>query len=137
MNTTSQKKILVMEDEDFLMRACKLKFEREGYLFLSAQNGVQGLEVAHIEKPDVIMLDVMMPGMNGFDVLRTLKADQVLKDIPVIVFSNLSQDSDRVLAESLGAIEYIVKAQTPLVKVIERVEYVLAHPHTLPMSSSK
>jgi DNA-binding response OmpR family regulator len=126
MNTLDQKKILVIEDEDFLMRACKLKFEREGYLFLSARNGVEGLDVARTEKPDVILMDVMMPEMNGFDLLRVLKSESALKDIPVIILSNLGQDSDRVLAERLGATEYLVKAHVPLVKVVERVEHALS-----------
>jgi len=103
-------KILLVEDDPSLAEMYSMKFQAEGYTILTALNGEEGLEKALAESPALVLLDVMMPKMDGFAVLTELKKDLKTKDIPVVLLSNLGQKADMEKGKQLGAVDYIVKA---------------------------
>lgn len=117
------KKILLMEDEETLAGMYKIKFEKSGYQVFVAANGEIGLPMIKREKPDLVLLDIIMPKMDGFVVLEKMMQDDDIKDIPVFMLTNLGQDEDIKRGEELGASGYYVKANlTPgeLVKKINK-----------------
>lgn len=114
-------KIFIVEDEDVLLKVLQEKFEKEKFSVSTAINGEGVVEMVRRDRPDLILLDLILPKKNGFEVLTELKIDPELKDIPVIVLSNLGQDEDIKHAFSLGAVDYLVKAQHPLNEVVEKV----------------
>lgn len=110
-----QKKIiLIVEDDEVLLRALYLTFHEDDYTIATAPDGDTGLKMAGRMKPDVILLDLLLPKMNGFDFLKFLKADNSLKAIPVIVLSNLGDQDNIAKAKDLGALDYFVKSGTNL-----------------------
>ena len=116
--------ILIIEDDTNLIDLYETKFRLEKYEVLTASDGEAGVAKAVESKPDVIMLDILMPHVNGFEVLKQLKDHKETKDIPVLVYTNLgSSDSDekRELAFSLGAADYLVKALHEPESIVERV----------------
>jgi CheY-like chemotaxis protein len=119
-------KILIVEDEQILAELASGRFRSEGYEVFTAGDGQQCLEVAAREHPDIILLDVIMPVMNGFEALKRLKADSALADIPVVVFSNLAQDKEIEQGRELGAIDFFVKAKMTPTEYVERVKSILA-----------
>jgi DNA-binding response OmpR family regulator len=102
-----------------------LKFQQEGFNLVAVQDGLAGLEAVKNELPVVILLDVMMPKMDGFAVLTELKKDDKTKDIPVLLLSNLGQKSDINKGKKLGANDYIVKASMTPTQVVEKVKSLL------------
>ncbi|MFZ5559209.1 MAG: response regulator [Patescibacteria group bacterium] len=116
------KKILFVEDEPSLQKAISEVLIQEGYKVLSASDGEEGLKITREEKPDLILLDLILPKKDGFEVLKELKADQELKDIPVIVLTNLEGVGDVEKALSLGAKTYLVKANYELEDVLKMVK---------------
>lgn len=118
-------KILVVEDEQVLSKVLKEKFERSDFEVQVAADGEIAVTMARSFKPDVIALDLVLPKKNGFTVLKELKEDQEMKGIPVIVVSNLGEDSDIKRAISLGAADYFVKSQHPINEIVEKVKGVL------------
>ncbi|MFC1678202.1 response regulator [Patescibacteria group bacterium] len=105
-----KKKILIVEDEVFLIDLYRIKFEREGYEVITAMDGQTGLEAAKKDKPDIILLDIVMPVMNGFEVLEALKKDDTTKDIKVYILSNLGQSDEIQQGLDKGADGYLIKA---------------------------
>lgn len=117
-------KILIIEDDVNLIELYETKFGLEKFEVLIAPDGQQGIEMAVRERPEVILLDILMPNVNGFEVLKSLKDHEETKDIPVVVYTNLgSSDSDekRELAFSLGAADYLVKALHEPDSIVRRV----------------
>lgn len=116
----TQKHVLVVEDEKPLSHALELKLSHEGFTVTIAQNGQQGLDLLEKNKYDIVLLDLMMPVIDGFQVLTTLGQKGAMPY--VIVLSNLSQreDEERVLA--LGAKKYFIKSDTPLSVIVEEVK---------------
>lgn len=112
------KKILIVEDDKFLIKAYNIKFTKEGFKVVTAADGASGLELAKNESPKLILLDLMLPKIDGFEFLKRLSEDEKIKTIPVIVLSNLGQQSDREKAISLGAKEYLIKADHSLESII-------------------
>ncbi len=114
--------ILIVEDEPTLQKALSVALEREGYEIKSALEGELGLKLAKDVKPNLILLDLILPKMDGFEILEELKKDEVTKEIPVIILTNLesSQDIERALV--LGAKTYLVKANYDLKDVIQKVK---------------
>ena len=108
-----KKKILVVDDEPYIVELLKLRLESNGYEVLIADDGDTGLEKAETEKPDLILLDVMMPTINGVEVCRLLKENQFTKHIPVILLTVKNQQKDRVLGLSAGSDFYIAKPYDP------------------------
>ena len=105
----AKKKILLIEDEAELSRAIKIRLEAAGFDTISAGDGEKGLEMAHKERPDLIVLDLILPNMSGFDVCRKLKIDKEYKDIPIIVLTAKFQPNDIRFGIAMGADAYITK----------------------------
>lgn len=121
-------RILVVEDDRFLRKAADAALRRHGYAVLTASDGETGLQVARAEHPDLVLLDLIMPGMQGFEVLKLLKDDASTRSIPVIILSNLGQDSDVKAALEAGAVDYLVKANLALDMLVERVRALFEAP---------
>lgn len=115
-------KILIVEDEEILAKVLREKFEKEKFTVKLAMDGEVVLPAAKTFCPDLIILDLILPGKNGFEVLQELKSDSELKSIPVVVVSNLGQDEEIKNALNLGAVDYIVKTQHPINEVVEKVK---------------
>ena len=119
------KKILIVEDDEFLLSMYSTKFEIEGYNVIMASDGEMGLEKAQKEKPGIILLDIMLPNMDGFDVLKKLKSDRETSSIPVILLTNLSQKQDVEQGLSMGADDYLVKAHFMPSEVVDKINRLL------------
>ncbi len=120
------KTILFIEDESALHKTFGDLLTKEGYEMISALDGEAGLRLAKTKKPDLILLDLILPKMDGFEVLKELKADSGTKEIPVIVLTNLEEIADIDKAIELGASTYLVKAQYSLEEVLEKIKKVLS-----------
>jgi CheY-like chemotaxis protein len=119
------KKILFIEDESALQKTFRNVLEKEGYEMISALDGESGLRLAKSQKPDLILLDLILPRKDGFEVLNELKSDESTKEIPVIVLTNLEDIESVERAIELGATTYLVKAQYTLEEVIQKVKKAL------------
>jgi len=119
------KTILFIEDESALQKTFEEILKQEGYEMISALDGEVGLRLAKTQKPDLILLDLILPKVNGFEVLKELKKDKETKDIPVIVLTNLEGIGDVEKALELGATTYLVKAQYSLEEVVEKIKKAL------------
>ncbi len=117
-----KQKVLMIEDDRFLRKVYRNKLTLAGFEFIEAINGQEGLNKIISEKPDIILLDLILPKINGFDVLIELKRNKEIKDIPVIILSNLNQESDKKRGLSLGAQEYLVKPEVSLSDVVNYVK---------------
>ncbi len=118
-------KILVVEDEDILSKVLQEKLEKAGYDVKIASDGEMGISMAKSFAPDGIVLDLLMPKKSGLEVLGILKADDALKMIPIIVVSNLGEDSDIKKALSAGAVDYYVKSEHPINEIVDKVKKAL------------
>ena len=119
------RRILLAEDDRFLRRAAEATLRKHGYAVIAAGDGEEALRLAQSERPDVILLDVIMPKMQGFEVLSRLKADSATRAIPVIMLSNLSQPSDIQESADRGAVAYLVKSNVKLDELVAKVTAVL------------
>ena len=120
-------KILLIEDEEMLANMYEVKFKNEGYDLVKALDGAEGLEKAKTFKPNFILLDVIMPKMDGFSVLKALKEDPETKDIPVMLLTNLGQDEDIEKGKELGSVGYLVKANITPSEVVAEVKKKMAN----------
>lgn len=118
-------RILVVEDETFLVKIYSVKLKKEGFDVVIATDGEQAVQMAAETKPDIILLDLILPKMNGFDALEKMRQNAELKKTPVIVLSNLGQDEDIKRAQALGATDYLVKANFSIHEVIAKIRTVL------------
>ncbi|OGZ19159.1 MAG: hypothetical protein A2Z68_01040 [Candidatus Nealsonbacteria bacterium RBG_13_38_11] len=116
------KTILFVEDEFTLQKTLGEVLRKEGYLVVSALDGEIGLRMAKEKKPDLILLDLILPKMNGFEVLKKIKEDEEIKDVPIIVLTNLESMEDIQKALELGAATYLVKANYGLEEVLEKIK---------------
>ena len=121
-NTDIKKKaILIVEDDAFLVKAYQLKFAKEGVDVWIAADGNEAIGCLKKEPPSVVLLDLMLPGVSGFDVLNAIRNDVKWKKTPVIILTNLGQTDDKKRCEELGIDDYIVKANTKINDVVDRV----------------
>jgi DNA-binding response OmpR family regulator len=118
-----KKKILLVEDDTNLAAVYRGRLELEGFTVVEVNNGEDALSSAVKEKPDLILLDAMMPKISGFDVLDILRNTPDTANVRVIMLTALSQDKDKERAENLGADEYLVKSQVVIGDVVERVKH--------------
>ena len=118
-------KVLIVEDEKMLAEMYATKFTMEGFEAAQANDGMAGLEAAASEKPDIILLDVIMPKLDGFAVLKELREKDDTKNTPVILLTNLGQDEDIKKGKELGASDYFVKANHTPAEVVTKVREVL------------
>ena len=122
MPKNKQINILIVEDDVFLADLYKTKFTLEGFKVITAYDGEKGLEAAKKNLPDIVLLDLVLPKLSGFDVLKGIKADPATKNIPVILLTNLSQKSDVETGIKLGANDYLIKAHFMPSEVVEKVK---------------
>ena len=113
--------ILMIEDDLLLSDIFSRKFTAEKFAMLHAPTGEKALELLKTKKPDVILLDLTLPGLSGFDVLKKIKEDPTVADIPVIILSNLSEAEDIKKGRELGAVDYLVKVSLSLDEIVKAV----------------
>lgn len=123
--TTTGKRVLIVEDDRFLRRACQARLEQQGYTILTAQDGEEALRIARTEVPDLILLDLLMPKLNGLEVLRVLRAEEGTRAVPVLVLSNSSRQEDVQTIRDLGISGYFVKANLSLQDLSTQVKTLL------------
>jgi two-component system alkaline phosphatase synthesis response regulator PhoP len=116
--------ITIIEDESNIVELVKYNLDREGYHTISASNGRKGLELVRQELPDLVILDLMMPEMDGITVCKQLRADAQTKSIPIIILTAKSEEADRVLGLEMGADDYVTKPFSPR-ELVARVRAVL------------
>lgn len=119
--TDKKKIVLVVEDEDALQLVLKDVLTVEGYDVILANNGIEGLEMALRDHPDLILLDILMPKMDGLEMLKNLRSDEWGKRVPVIVLTNLSDNEDIAKAVEEDVFEYFVKTDIRIDEVIARI----------------
>ena len=119
------KKILIVEDEPVLQKAFGDLLSGEGHRISSALDGENGLKMVKAEKPDLVLLDLILPKMHGLEVLRQLKESPETKDVPVIILTNLEGTDDVEKALELGATTYLIKASYTLKEVLSKIKQVL------------
>lgn len=122
-------KVFIVEDDAFLSKAYQAKLAREGMNVETAADGEVALRQIPGAKPDIILLDLMLPKVNGFEILEKIKKNEELKNVPVIILSNLGQDADIERGKALGAIDYLVKTNVKLDDVVRKIKQYL--PHTI------
>ncbi len=117
--------ILWVEDDKFLSDLLSAKLSREGCISLYAENGEHALNILQTEHPDIILLDLILPGMSGFEVLEKVKATEATKDIPVLILSNTSQPADIERVMKLGAVKHLIKAQNDPDDIVREIAAVI------------
>ena len=122
MNNTAKKYILIAEDDRFYGNMFETKLQKEGFDVLVCDNGKNLLAAVSSRKPDLILLDLIMPVMDGFETLKELKANSGSRDIPVVVLSNLGQDEDIERAKKEGAVDYLVKSNLSIQEMVQKVK---------------
>lgn len=125
MTESALRHIVLVEDDTFLANIYKTKFEMEGFKVTVAEDGVAGIEEVKKKKPDLVLLDILLPKMDGFTVLENLKKDPEVKDIPVILLTNLGQKDDVDKGLQMGAADYLIKAHFKPSETVDKVKKVL------------
>ncbi|MFC1908931.1 response regulator transcription factor [Chloroflexota bacterium] len=120
-----KKKILVIEDNPSSLRLVQYTFEHKGYEVLTAPNGLEGLRKARSEKPDLVILDVMLPGIDGFEVSHRLRAEAQTAHLPLLMLSAKAREEDKDIGIKAGADEYLAKPASPS-EIVNRAEKLLA-----------
>lgn len=115
-------KILMIEDDHFFRKIYRDKLTKAGFEFIEATNGIEGTNKIMAERPDLILLDLILPRKNGFDVLMDIRRDRATKKIPVVILSNLGQEADVKKGLELGAQDYLVKTEVSLSEVVDKVK---------------
>lgn len=116
------KQILLVEDDRFLSTLLKTRLKKEGFGVLFAQNGNEALELLKKTKPDLILMDIILPEKSGFEAMEAIISNPQYGKTPIMIISNLGQESDIARGKELGAIEYLVKAQTPIDTLIDKIK---------------
>ncbi len=124
-DANAKTKVLIVDDDAFLSGIYATKLELEGFAVVTARDGEEGLKAALKEKPDLILLDVLMPKLDGFEVLKRLKADDSVKDVPVIMLTNLGQKEDVEKGLTEGAVDYLIKAHFVPAEAVAKIKKVL------------
>lgn len=115
------KKVLLLEDEEIIIELLERKLKQQGYEISVARNGEQGLAMMKKEKPDVVLLDIIMPKMGGFEVMEEMNKQEQLKNIPVIIISNSGQPVELDRAKELGVKDWLIKTEFDPQEVIDKV----------------
>lgn len=119
---TTGKKILIVEDDEYLRSLTAKRMEKEGLTVAAAADGPSALLLAEPGDIDAVLLDLLLPGMSGFEVLEKLRADEKTKKTPIVVFSNLGQKEDLEKAKALGANDFLIKANFTLDDVVAKIQ---------------
>ena len=120
--TENKKKVMIVEDDEHISKVYEIKLAKEGFATSLAVDGEEAVRKISSEKPDLILLDLMIPKRDGFGVLEDIKKIPELAGIPVLVLSNLGQQTDQDRALELGANEYLVKVDYPIQEVVNRIK---------------
>jgi len=131
-NKTKRQNILIIDDAEDLRAIYAQKFKQEGFNVLEAKDGLDGLNVAFSKRPDLIITGIMMPRVDGFEVINTLKKDAQTKSIPILIFSHLGRQEDIDKALSLGADDFLILATFSPDDVVEKVRSHLGRPKAVP-----
>lgn len=123
--TDNEGKVLVVEDDKFLRELITRKLDAENFDVIEAIDGEEGMEKAAVQNPDLVLLDIVLPGIDGFEILKRMKADPNLSKIPVIMLTNLGQRDDVERGIKMGADDYLIKAHFTPSEIIERVKKVM------------
>jgi len=118
--------VLVVEDDTFYASVYRAKLAKEGFEIEVAENGDKALERAKKRRPDLMLLDLIMPGKDGFETLADFRKEETLRDLKIIVLSNLSQEEDIARAKSLGATEYVIKSNVSLEELMKKIKQYVA-----------
>jgi DNA-binding response OmpR family regulator len=124
-DTDNKIHVLIVEDDSFLANIYKTKFDMEGFKVSVSENGEAGWNDVKKKKPDIVLLDILLPKMDGFAVLEKLKTDADVKNIPIILLTNLGQKDDVQKGLDMGASDYLIKAHFKPSEVVEKVRSVL------------
>lgn len=124
-NLAKKPKILLVEDDTFLAGVYITRLELEGFQVLLAQDGETGLKLVEKEKPDLVLLDIILPQMDGFEVLKWIKGNAKTKSIPVILLTNLGERENLERGLALGAADYLIKAHFVPVEVVEKIKKIV------------
>ena len=119
------KKILIIEDDKFLRQLIVQKLAKEGYETIEAVDGEQGLKEIQEKNPDLVLLDLILPGIDGFEVLSQMKKNEELAKVPVIILSNLGQQEDVQRGLNLGAVDYLIKAHFTPGEIVKKIRKAL------------
>ena len=119
-------KVLLVEDEQMIADMYKLRLEEDGYEVIVTDKGSEAIEIAKNQKPAIVLLDIILPETDGFSILQTLKGDDDTKKIPVLMLTNLGQESDQLKGEQFGAVGYFVKSQHTPAEVLNEIKKVLS-----------
>jgi two-component system alkaline phosphatase synthesis response regulator PhoP len=122
---TMDKKILVIEDDPATLRLVDYSLRHEGYQVFTASNGLEGIRKAHDDAPDLIILDVMLPGIDGYEICHRLRSEPDTAQLPILMFSAKAQEIDKDTGLKVGADEYLSKPAAPA-DIVNRVESLLA-----------
>lgn len=117
-----KKNILIIEDDEFFRELIRKGIKPEGFVLLEAGDGEKGLEVMKEKKPDLVLLDLLLPNIDGFEVLLKSKMDPSTSSIPVIILSNLGQREDVERGLKLGAVDYLIKSQVDIDQIISKIK---------------
>lgn len=118
-------KILIIEDDPLISKLYREAFSFENYLVVVASDGEEGIKLAKNEKPTLILCDIMMPKMNGIQVLEALKADELTKNIPVVMLTNLDREVDATESLTRGAVKYIIKSDYTPKQITDMVKEII------------
>jgi CheY-like chemotaxis protein len=119
-------KVLIIEDDPLYRKIYKKKFEISGFIADTAENGIEGLEKMRSFQPTIVFVDLMMPKMDGFQVIDTAKSDSALRDIPIVVLTNLSTTEDAQKVLQKGAVDILVKSDTEPNAIVQRAREIIA-----------
>ena len=125
MNKNKKISVLIIEDDSYISDMYRIKLESENFEITTAKDGTIGIKILEKQKPDIILLDVVMPKMDGFDVLKTIKGNLGLKEVPVVLLTNLSQKENVERGFELGADSYIIKAHFTPSEVVKKIKDIL------------
>lgn len=119
-------KILFIEDDPLIVKIYTTRLTADGYEVYSADNGEEGIKLAETRTPDLIVLDIMMPKIDGFGVLERLRSEEKTKNVPILVYSNLAQEEEINRAKQIGATEFIIKANLSPTEMVAKIKLYLA-----------
>lgn len=119
------KKILIIEDDDFFRELVRKKLSTKDFEIIEAVDGEKGVQAMKEKKPDLVLLDLLLPNIDGFEVLSKAKADSDISKIPVIILSNLGQQEDVEKALKLGATDYLIKSQFDINQIVDKIKNII------------
>ncbi len=125
MEENKKVKVLIIEDDSYISDMYKIKFESENFETIVAEDGISGIKEIEKQKPDIVLLDIVMPKVDGFSVLKMIKKNEDSKDIPVVLLTNLGQKDNVERGFELGATSYIIKAHFTPSEVVKKVKEIL------------